>query len=129
MYWQCEGDSEEKLQQALLDKIEKAAREDAYIIASSGPIPTTNKPGDNPPHAIAADRYRELVDDGHFLCTGEHPTEEAPEPIVFELGADGAALRAAEGAAAARSSRLGEAVKTARGAAAPATHPVGFGRA
>jgi hypothetical protein len=63
------------------------------------------------------------------VCTGEYPTEDAPEPIVFELGADGVALRAAEGATAPRSSRLGEAVKTARGAAAPPTQPVGFGRA
>jgi hypothetical protein len=129
MYWQCEGDNEEKLQQALLDKIGAAACDDAYIVVSSTPIPASNKSGDNPPHVIAADRYRELVDDGHFLCTGEHPTEEAPEPIVFELGADGVVLGATGGAAAARSSRLGEAVKTARGAAAPATQPVGFGRA
>ena len=126
MYWQCEGDDGETLQQGLLDKIGAAARDDAYIVGSSPPIPASNKPGDNPPHAIAADRYRELVDDGHFLCTGEHPTEKAPEPIVFELGAEGVELSAAGGAAASRSSRLGEAVKTARGAAAPATQPVGL---
>ena len=51
MYWQCEGDSEAKLQQGLLDAIEKAAREDAYIVASSGPIPAADKVGANPPHA------------------------------------------------------------------------------
>ncbi len=58
MYWQCEGDDEETLQQALLDKIGAAARDDAYIVVSSPPVPASSKPGDNPPHAIAADRYR-----------------------------------------------------------------------
>jgi len=129
MYWQCEGDDEPTLKQPLLDAIEVAARDGAYVVASSGPIPASNSAGDNPPHAKAADRYRELVDDGHFLCTGEHPTEEAPEPIVFELSAEGVALGATDAAPAARASRLGAAVKTARGAAAPATQPVGFGRA
>jgi hypothetical protein len=42
MYWQCEGDDEEKLQQGLLDKIEAAARDGAHIVASSPPIPPTN---------------------------------------------------------------------------------------
>jgi hypothetical protein len=127
MYWQCEDDDESKLKQPLLDAIEAAARDGAYVVASSGPIPASNSAGDNPPHAKAADRYRELVDDGHFLCTGEHPTEEAPEPIVFELSAEGVALGATDATPAARASRLGAAVKTARGAAAPATQPVGFG--
>jgi len=129
MYWKGEDDEDEQRQQGLLDNIEAAARDGAHIVASCGPIPATNKPGDNPPHANAADRYRELVDNEHFLATGEHPTEDAPEPIVFELSSDGVALRATETSASSRSSRLGEAVKTARGAAAPATQPVGFGRA
>ena len=126
MYWQCEGDSEPKLQQALLDEIEKAARERAYIVASSGPIPATNKVGDNPPHARAAARYRELVDDGHFLCTGEHPSEEAPEPIVVAVSDTGVDLRSA--AAAAATSGVEKAVQEARGSTRLPQKPVGFGR-
>ena len=126
MYWQCEGDSEAKLQQGLLDEIEKAKLEDAYILASSAPIPGSDSPGDNPPHAKAAARYRELVDSGHFLCTGEHPSEEAPEPIVFSVDNEGVGLRTASVAAAAGSS-VPKALKDARGSTRPPQQPVGFG--
>lgn len=68
-------------------------------MASSAPIPAVDQKGSNPPHAITAARYRELVDDGHFLCTGEHPSEKAPEPIVFELDSAGMVLRDASDAA------------------------------
>ncbi len=73
MYAQDEDDDEgeEKLQQGLLDDIEAAACADAYIVASSPPIPAKDEDGANPPHRKAASRYEELVDDGHFVCTGE----------------------------------------------------------
>jgi hypothetical protein len=125
MYWQGEDDEEPMLQQGLLDKIEAAAQEGAYIVASSGPIPSSNSAGDNPPHARAAARYRELVDDGHFVCTGAHPTEEAPEPLVFEVAADGVALRGATAQAGA--SKVADAVREARGSTRPPQQPVGFG--
>jgi hypothetical protein len=127
MYWQGPDDEEPKLRQDLLDRIEKAARDGAYIVVSSGPIPSSNKSGDNPPHAKAADRYRELVDDGHFLCTGEHPSEDSPEPIVFELNDDGFSLRAATTTAAANSN-FSKAVREARGSTEAPQHRVGFGR-
>lgn len=127
MYWQCDGDDESKLKQGVLGKIEQSARDGAYIVASSGPIPATNKVGDNPPHAKAAARYRELIDDGHFLCTGEHPAEDAPEPIVFEITDTGVDLRVAS-IAAAGSSGVAKAVREARGSTRPPQRPVGFGR-
>jgi hypothetical protein len=127
MYWQREGDSEAKLQQGLLDEIEKAKRTDAYILASSGPIPTSNSAGDNPPHAKAAARYRELVDSGHFLCTGEHPSEEAPEPIVLSVDEAGVKLGAASVAAGAAASSVPKALNDARGSTRPPQQPVGFG--
>jgi hypothetical protein len=128
MYWQCDGDDEPKLQQDLLDRIEGAGRDAAYILASSDPIPAKNSPGDNPPHAKAAARYRELVGDGHFLCTGEYPTEDAPEPIVFEVTDAGVGLREAAAAAAAASSGVQDAVNKARGSTRPPQQQVGFGR-
>jgi hypothetical protein len=127
MYWQSSEDEEQKLQQDLLDRIEKAARDDAYIVASSSPIPSSNKSGDNPPHTKAADRYRELVNDGHFLCTGECPSEESPEPIVFELDSEGFSLRTAT-TAAVESSSFSKAVREARGSTEAPQQRVGFGR-
>jgi len=129
MYWQREGDSDVKLQQALLDEIEKAALQDAHILASCGPIPASNSAGDNPPHAKAAARYRELVDSGNFLCTGEHPTAEEPEPIVFSVDDEGVKLGATHVvAAAAASSGVAKALDDARGSTRPPAQPVGFGR-
>lgn len=127
MYWQSPDDDEPKPQQGLLDKIEAAARDDAHIVASAPPIPASNEPGDNPPHAKAAARYRELVDDGHFICTGEHPTTDAPEPLVFALDTDGVSLLEAS-AAGTGGSKVAEAVNSARGSTRPPQQPVGFGR-
>ncbi|MDE2833730.1 MAG: hypothetical protein OXM02_04335 [Bacteroidota bacterium] len=59
-----------------------------YVISSSDPVPATNRPGDNPPHAKAKEQY-ELIVPSKFLCTQEHPTEVSPDPIVFEVGPDG----------------------------------------
>src|SRR5439155_24646107 len=89
MYWQDEGETEENLKQKLMDKLEAAAQSGAYIISSSMPVPASNESGDNPPHAIAKNRYEEIVDTGHFICTQEHPNEETPEPVIFSLTAAG----------------------------------------
>jgi hypothetical protein len=128
MYGRDEGETEDTLKRPLLDAIEDAAGENPYIVASSTEIPDADQPGDNPPHADAAKRYRELVPEGNFLCTAEYPNKNAPEPIVFEPGADGAELQEAAGEAAARSSSTPAAVASARGATRPAQTPVGFGR-
>ena len=127
MYWKGEGEEQETLKRDILEAIEKAKEDDGYIIASAPEIPASDEKGANPPHAKAAKRYRELVDDGHFLCTGEHPNTTSPEPVVFELDEDGLALRAAEQDSKASSASLSKAVEAARGAAAPAVQPVGFG--
>lgn len=127
MYWQGPEDDEPKLRQELLDEIDSAARDDAHIVASSGPIPSEDEPGDNPPHAKAAARYRELVDDGHFVCTGEHPTETEPEPLVFEFGDDGVMFRGLA-ATASGTSGVDKALDEARDSTHPPQQPVGFGR-
>lgn len=82
-------EGEEEMKQDILDDMEESAKDGAYIIASSGRIPATNKNGDNPPHAKAKSRYTELVESEHFLCTGEHPEEDNPKPISFELTDEG----------------------------------------
>ncbi|HEX6457971.1 MAG TPA: hypothetical protein VF032_03565 [Thermoleophilaceae bacterium] len=129
MYWMGEGDEQETLKRDILDAIEKAKDAGGYIIASATKIPASDEKGANPPHAKAAKRYRELVDDGHFLCTAEHPNESSPEPIVFEIDDSGLTLRDSDTKATESSTSLSRAVEAARGAAAPAVTPVGFGRA
>lgn len=121
------GETEEKLQRELLDDIETAARDGAHVISSSPPIPASDKDGANPPHRIAADRYEEVVDSGHFLCTGEHPSEDSPEPIVFEATGSGFDKRDA-GAKAVRESQVEKAVDAARGGSRAPAAAIGFGR-
>ncbi len=129
MYWDDESQTDAEPRTELLEAIEAAGAEGGYIIASSGPIPDTDVRRANPPHAKAAARYRERVEDGHFLCTGEYPNEEAPEPIVFALVDGALELQAAEGETAARATiSVGAAVDQARGSEASTT-TVGFGRA
>lgn len=143
------GDGKEELKRDILGAIEDAANEGAYIIASSEPIPASNKAGDNPPHAKAKARYEELVEADHFLCTQEHGEADAPEPIVFALTSDvGLELQPLEstsekahrgigttlaalglGAAAVVGTALvGRAITQARGTDAAPVRPVGFGQ-
>ncbi len=74
----------EELCRDLLDDFEQHKGDGARVVASSLPIPVSNQPGDNPPHAKAKARYEEIVDDP-VLCTAEYPTLEDPRPIVFGL--------------------------------------------
>lgn len=127
MYWDDEAQTDAEPRTELLDAFEAAGAEDGYIIASAERIPTTDLRSADPPHAKAAERYRELVQAGHFLCTGEYPNEEAPEPIVFAMEDGALVLQPAEGEAAAQESGgLSAAVETARGRRAT-TALVGFG--
>ena len=75
-------DGNEELKQDLLDQFEQHAGPNAYIVASSSPFRPADKPGDNPPHLVARDRYEEIVPNA-LVCTGEHPTAEEPRPVVF----------------------------------------------
>jgi hypothetical protein len=61
MYWCDEGEKEETLRQGVLDAIEKAAVTQAISSPVSEPIPKSNDAGDNPPHAIAKNRYEEIA--------------------------------------------------------------------
>ena len=127
MHWQDEGENEESLKQDILDDMEGAAVDPGYIVASSEPIPKSNKPGDNPPHAKAKRRYEEIAPDG-FLCTQEHPNEKAPEPIVFYLDDDGFEYTQPRGGKSENKNDLAAAVAVARGGSEPPTDRVGFGR-
>jgi hypothetical protein len=125
MYWQDEGEKEATLKQDILDLFEKYAREGAYIVSSSH-SDFTDGDGHNPPHKRARQRYEELVESGHFLCTHEHPTKTNPRPLVFTLDETGLHFddeRTKSGASA-----LATAVNTARGDNQPAGIQIGFGK-
>ena len=83
MYWQDDGDDEETLKQDILDAIETASKKLNQIVSSSNPIPSSNKKGDNPPHAKAKKRYEEVTT--NFVCTMENSSEDSPKPVVAEL--------------------------------------------
>jgi hypothetical protein len=126
MYWPEEEGGESKLRQDILDAIKDAADSPGVIVVSADKIPTGNQAGDNPPHAKAANRYREIAPDG-VICTGQHPDADAPEALIFELSGDGPALRDA-GAVAKSAASLAEAIREARGEEQVPAARVGFGR-
>jgi beta-lactamase superfamily II metal-dependent hydrolase len=138
MYWKSEGEDDATLKPDILDDIEKAAEVTGYIIASCDPIPDSNNDGDNPPHAKAKQRYEEIAPNG-FICTGEHPNEDQPQPIVFVLTTDGFEYQAPtkdtdidalkdESKAAIKTTALAQAVSLGQGQATTPTTRVGFGR-
>lgn len=123
MYYKEQGDTEAVLKQDVLDLIDEAAGETGWVVVSASKIPSSNNDGDNPPHAIARDRYQEVSPNG-VLCTGDD--EESDDPIVFEVNAEGISL--VQGPTPNDSSEASAAVKDARGGAAPYAKTVGFGR-
>jgi hypothetical protein len=125
MYWKDEGDDEEKLKQDIIDAIENVSGKPGYIVASCEPIPSSNAEGDNPPHAKAKNRYQEIVPDD-FICTQEHPNEDNPEPIVFELNENGFSYLESGKDQSKSAVSLKESVEQARGGESP-KEQVGFG--
>lgn len=132
-------DGETVLKQDILDDIEDSLVDGGHLIASCDPIPTSNKKGDNPPHAKAKAKYEEIVAIDHFLCTGEHPNEDNPQPIRFEftdagfryVEPDSDATSNDEGESKSKESRsstnLADAIGQSQGNEAPPTQRVGFG--
>ncbi len=126
MYWADEDGEDPKLRQDILDAMKDAADSPGIVVVSADKIPTGNKAGDNPPHAKAANRYREIAPDG-VICTGQHPNAEAPEPLVFEVSGEGAALRDAQ-LVEASASTLAKQISEGRGEEQVPAGRVSFGR-
>lgn len=78
MYWKDEGDNEEKLKKRIVDEMDKASLEPNRVVSSSNSVPSSNKPGDNPPHVKAKTQYETITDS--FLCTMDQDG-----PVVAEL--------------------------------------------
>jgi hypothetical protein len=102
---------------------EEQSQEGCYVVSTSDPIPS--KDTDQPPHRQAANYYKGVMADrdGDFIVTMEHPSTDAPEAIVFEIGPAGLAYRQSGSGG-----NLAAAVAAARGTSAPPAQRVGFGR-
>jgi hypothetical protein len=77
---------------------EKQGQERGIIVSPSNPIPEKGsdedkKPG--PPYRQAAAYYRQVLEklDGEFKVTMEHPKQDAPAPLVIEIGSAKATIR------------------------------------
>ena len=120
-----EGD--DVLDDQLMSKIDVAGGECRYIVSSSEPIPSRNQSGDNPPHARAKNRYEEIVEPGHFLCTQEHPSEDEPEPILIRASDEGCDLDSDTESDADLSGSVPAVIAGARGSGSPPTTETQFG--
>ena len=78
MYWKDQNDKEEQLKKHIVDEMDNASILPNRVVSSSNPVPSSNKPGDNPPHAKAKTQYETITKS--FLCTMDQD-----EPIVARL--------------------------------------------
>lgn len=78
MYWKDDGDDDESLKKHIVDEMADASMAPNRVVSSSHTVPSSNKPGDNPPHAKAKKQYESITDS--FLCTMDQD-----DPIVAEL--------------------------------------------
>lgn len=144
----------EQRQDDLLEALERNARDRAVIVSSSCKIPTTDKPGANPPHRKAANCYNTIVD-RELICTMTWDDEVAPSPVIFtvdehiaeitpadDLVAQPTRLASVTRAAVRVASqlplevtpspsgieRIHDAIESDRGGQSAPSNPVGFGR-
>ncbi|TMX38225.1 hypothetical protein [Vibrio sp. Hep-1b-8] len=123
MYTKDENDKN-IFQREMMDDLESYCLDIGYVVSSSKSIPASNKKGDNPPHAIAKERYEEIVSTD-FLCTHNDESEDA-EPIVFEK-TDNALVLNGEAVSVNAVKSLSDSVNDARASGTPPTNTAGFG--
>jgi hypothetical protein len=83
-------DGKDVFKKDVLEAFERNARSGAVVVASSQPIPSSDTVGANPPHKMAADRYKDYTE--RFICTMEWPSVEAPSPVVLAIDSNGARI-------------------------------------
>lgn len=83
-------DGKDVLKKDVLEAFERNARAGSVVVASSQPIPSFDTTGANPPHKVAADRYKDYAE--RFICTMEWPSVEAPSPVVLAIDSTGARI-------------------------------------
>ncbi|MBU4445942.1 metallohydrolase [bacterium] len=62
------------------------SKEGAFIVSQSKVIKDADQ---DPPSEAAKDEYVDVVGEDQFICTNEHPDENKPEPLEFNLTGDG----------------------------------------
>ena len=105
MYWKDDGDDEEKIMEHMVDEMAQASLDPNRVVSSSNPVPSSNKPGDNPPHAKAKTQYETITDS--FLCTMDQDgpiVAELEDGTVVLTGAATASMSASQAADEARGS-------------------------
>ena len=117
MYWKDEGDDKEKLKKHIVDEMEAASKSPNRTVSSSTTVPSSNKPGDNPPHAKAKTQYESITTS--FLCTMDNEN-----PIVAKLEDE----RILFAAAATTSKSASEAASEAHGSNTTPGDAVNYGR-
>ncbi len=105
MYWKDEGDEEAVLKEHIVNEMEEASEEANRIVSSSNQVPSSNKQGDNPPHAKAKEQYETITES--FLCTADND-----DPVVAKIDGEGIAFVGGPAA----STSASEAASKARGA-------------
>ena len=123
MYWKDEGEEEEALKTDIVTDMANVALDPGYVVSSSEPVPASNEPGDNPPHTLAKIQYESIVPN-EFLCTQEHPDEDDPQPVIFEVTESGFSYVGGEEDA---SEPIEDALKKASSGGAAARSAKGFG--
>ena len=78
MYRKDDGEDNEKLKKHIVDEMEEASQNPNRVVSSSKTVPSSNKAGDDPPHAKAKKQYETVTDS--FLCTMDQD-----KPIVAQL--------------------------------------------
>ncbi len=86
---------------SVVDGLSDKATDEAWLVASSSPIPASDSKGADPPHRKAWDKYEEIFGADRRVCTGEHGSEDDPDPVVFAVGDDDCGYAKPSGAAAA----------------------------
>lgn len=80
-----------------IEKLLRQGQKNAYIVSSSNPIRNDKDAYSQtqPPHIQAKNAYVKYLQEAggrKFLVTMEEPSEAKPQPIVFEISADGGKL-------------------------------------
>jgi len=87
------GDTE-TVPKPLIKELLQSGKDGAYLVSSSNPIKDTKtgKEQTQPPHIQSKkcyERYLKEVNGTKLLVTMEEPTEEKPEPLIFEIDNNG----------------------------------------
>ena len=106
----------------VVDGLSDRAADEAWMVASSSPIPSTDSKGADPPHRLAWDKYGKIFGPDRQVCTGEHGGEDSPDPVIFATDADDCGYSKPAGAVAA--ALAASALAGAAAAARPKPRPV-----